>query len=157
MQSVEGVVAGGTPAFAQRQRLLALCGWETRVMPFAVGEGGGAASSGTTSSPEPAGHANGDTSAAAATPQPAPQVSTEAGGLAAQHGARRIGLRELRAYGDMQMAERCTCCGAIWVPSPCCLSTDLLRWVVLHFTCLGRLVSTQHPAFVTDCATHVKT
>ena len=43
MQSLEGIAASSTPAFAQRQRLLALCGWETRVMPFAVGEGRGAA------------------------------------------------------------------------------------------------------------------
>ena len=43
MQSLDDIAAGGAPAFAQRQRLLALCGWETRVMPFAVGEKQGTA------------------------------------------------------------------------------------------------------------------
>ncbi len=63
-QSLGGLADSSTPAFAQRQRLLALCGWETRVMPFAVGKApapapasaGVLASGGDSSIQQPADH-----------------------------------------------------------------------------------------------------
>ncbi len=62
-QSLDGIAASGAAAFAQRQRLLALCGWETRVMPFAVGEG----------------HSTAPSEAAAVTPEPSGQGREESG------------------------------------------------------------------------------
>ena len=50
LQSLEGLADSGTPAFVQRQRLLALCGWETRVMPFAIGKAPAPAGAGVSAS-----------------------------------------------------------------------------------------------------------
>ena len=65
----------GSSAFVQRQRLLAMCGWETRVMPFSVGgahasaAADASASGGNSSSQQPAGSENNCTGQSVATGQ----------------------------------------------------------------------------------------